>query len=116
MREIKFRAWHEGANEYPKVNKASDCLRWLEEGQPVIIEQYTGLKDMNGVEIYEGDIIAKPGWHYPISMTVEFGFHSDHSSYMFQLGWNLWEDEGYQVVGNIHENPELLEASHEEDN
>ena len=58
-REIKFRAWHEqGEMLYVGDDFGTthplDCCRYLMDGQPVTLMQFTGLKDCNGVEIYEG--------------------------------------------------------------
>lgn len=52
MREIKFRAWHAEAEEYCDGTTAN-MFSWLQDGQSVILEQYTGLKDCERVEIYE---------------------------------------------------------------
>ena len=63
MREIKFRAWHREQRTMLKkgdtygTSDDLDCVVYFMQGQPVELMQYTGLKDKNGVEIYEGDWI-----------------------------------------------------------
>lgn len=73
MREIKFRAWHNGVKT--KTGKwvvvphmlydenPGDCLRWRNDGQDISeIMQYTGLKDKSGLlDVYEGDIVSNDG-------------------------------------------------------
>lgn len=85
----------------------------------LVFEQYTGLKDKNGTEIYEGDIVQ----YYPRHNGVPYRVYWADKSAKFLIGrkgvvgqelssimYNL--DTGriaLEVIGNIHENPELLE-------
>ena len=61
--------------------------------------QYTGLKDMKAVEIFEGDIIQQ----HPISK-----YKSWEVKYTVSNGFDLSETADYEVIGNIYENPDLL--------
>ena len=114
MREIEFRAWHQEAKEmfYPETQ--SSVFRWKEDGQPIIIEQYTGLNDKNGVKIFEGDILRC--WRYGDEYVIEeckydlrYGFNPMHVPYDYDQDHPIYESNQLEVIGNIHQNPELLE-------
>ena len=81
------------------------------------VEQYTGLKDKNDKEIYEGDIVrwSFKGMNNRLIHTadaVEWKSYAEEEwPYSTISGFTLPDSEdGYEVIGNIHENPELLEG------
>lgn len=137
MREIKFRAWDVNTNSFAplagiyldKQTGASagyiDDLGFVGEVadenpsiEQWILEQYIGLKDTNGKEIYEGDIVSiqdRDGNERVIDSVIyrtdRFALKHENVRDNF-LSWITNAQANYQVVivGNIHENPELLEG------
>ena len=119
----KFRAWwiqdevmtHIDTLEFLQggIRVSDGC--WHEKflGDEVILMQYTGLKDKNGVEIYEGDVLFHPlqgrrKVFYPYSKTVaSYGLRNIDNGFgsTLQDSHAVWE-----VIGNIHESPELLSS------
>ena len=120
-REIKFRAWEDVGTKgtfrmtydigvLPIINQNE----WVENANifinptkgSSILMQYTGLKDKNGKEIYEGDIM-KDNWTDSIGY-IEFSdgqFKASSFGYAEDIACRMEESE---VIGNLYQNPELL--------
>lgn len=107
MREIKFRHIKpDGSVEFEQLNR---------EMSGGYIEQYTGLKDKNGKEIYEGDIIsfenekAHAGVLW-LDGKAMFGIKWLGCGIEDEFDFDNWDicRGPIEVIGNIHENPELL--------
>lgn len=134
MREIKFRAWDKRTKELVGVSDISWMkiaadnsyknsefyhLTGSEKGRhykapqdQVILMQFTGLLDKNGVEIYEGDIIkSHTGWKDQVVAWDDYraGFYAQ-----LPQGSDLAEimnsENRFEIIGNIYENKELLNA------
>ena len=125
MREIKFRAWNEvqekmvNWSEFLNTNMKNTFI--APESTGLLLMQYTGLKDKNGKEIYEGDILLAPVYFGSlkcvciyqqeniVSSIQGFGLYSYDSyfrTYRTLVESDEWDD--FEVIGNIYDNPELL--------
>lgn len=112
MRKIAFRAWDIINKKYyynvqdVYDEEIGDSFQDILDNKTLIVEQDTGLKDFNGVEIYEGDILQD------VDDNTIVGFAEyDEAFGEYDCGDNnLYEcTRDCVVVGNIHEQPELLE-------
>lgn len=142
MREIKFRAWDNAAKKYIDSKYVSiDGFGLLHVAKHIvknffrpphtrknpwfIVEQFTGLKDKNGTEIYEGDIIQFEFWNEKYYRQIAYNSAiasyeaitvasptskklRQKAKYSFSELYKI-SSKGFKVVGNIHENPELME-------
>ena len=129
-REIKFRVWDKLEKRfdlnYHLTMDLNGCVHNLQNGaggEDYEIQQFTGLLDKNGKEIWEGDVIeekwADKSKHLS---TVKFGFHEAPCSQLIGVGWfhepinESWRESNVftektkhlKVIGNIYQNPELL--------
>jgi len=144
MREIKFRAWEKFEKDYAKEMGSNGEMHYgdawkeneeLQEKRTVVIAgfyhdsgwdwndfeimQFTGLKDKNGKEIYEGDILKRlhhvtkeyePNY-YILDVFEEGGFWARTKNYgtdhEYRVSGSIIKDGSFEIVGNVYENKEL---------
>lgn len=132
--EPKFRAWLKDEKEMqnvlafdtrghsflgiegPHVTVDGWCDNF-EVGKQAVLMQSTGLKDKNGVEIFEGDVVICLGPDLEETFsTVAFAegaFCVNHKHLGVEFEFLYFVDSAMEVIGNIYENPELLEPDYE---
>ena len=135
MREIKFRAWdtdkermiqgrdgmiaHKSVihciNNKPNPNKRGTWMSELGYMCNGILMQYTGLKDKNGKEIYEGDIVEVKHRNHVVEIRFEGGcFRGLDYNEKTKVLLEIFNEE-CEIIRNIYEKPELLEEKKEEE-
>lgn len=134
-REIKFRAWDKNENKiyqdydmskygFAIQNSSSATLNniiLMLGSNNIELMQYTGLKDKNGVEIYEGDIVEYGSDHFPLVKRIVVWnqqyccYKTSNSKNRTATSPQLTADKVFKtnmrVIGNIYETPELLKQT-----
>jgi len=126
MREIKFRAWDKFSEKWldieeyvidPEDGAVGEVSGYeiVDVNYDAILEQYTGINDKNGVDIYEGDYIRTKSNIYKVEwFNTAFWAIPEDGNGSSQPIYRLYEYEDgtayrLEVIGNIHENADLLE-------
>ncbi len=121
MREIKFRAWdtykkiwteykiHEGIVFFLDKNTGVWVGKYDEGYKEFDLMQYTGLRDKNDTEIYDGDIVIHHSRIYKIIFNAEEArFVLRDDEFELEIPFTNNNSKRMEIVGNIYENPELL--------
>lgn len=124
MREIKFRAWDKDLKRWTNYSidddllmfydKHAECWEADQEGERFILCQYIGLKNFNGKEIYEGDIVRAVGFFSWIGVAKyseknqAFIFEDIDKNYRGSIVFMSQFAQNFKLLGNIYENPGLL--------
>lgn len=122
MREIKFRAWdahkrmwteyriHDGVVYFLDKNTGVWVGKYDKRYKEFNFMEYSGLKDKNNKEIYEGDIIFLHGSKYKVIFKTEGArFVLRNDEFELEITFINNNNERMEILGNVYENPELTE-------
>lgn len=132
MREIEFRAWDKKRKGWIAGGDAIDlnhCMRYnaiffdndhLSDSYirdcDIELMQYTGLKDKHGKEIYEGDVLRMDGQATASMEWCDCAWYMRPvDSHYWCDDWDLYDCCRMEIIGNIYEHPELLQAPRQPD-
>ena len=105
MRDIKFRVWDNDENNFWGEGRSLSLVSLVSDSivndDSTVLEQYTGLKDKNGVEIYENDILKSVNGNQDVVIYIDGRFEP--------ICW--YNPVSFEVIGNIHESADLLEET-----
>jgi len=116
MREIKFRAWSLDTKQWIHSKMVNASILYYQRDKESALMEHTGLKDKNGVEIFEGDILNLNGDIHTVGfkdgcfVLLEETIFNKKIEPLYDHFFKEYEGTDLEVVGNIHENSELLEA------
>lgn len=120
-REIKFRAWYPGDKSMHVISFAdlAELQFWCSlhehddfEKHPERLMQFTGLCDKNGKEVYESDIGKCDNGYTGVIIRDRYMFIvKGYQNSCHDTPYDAFESDNFEIIGNIYENPELLEGA-----
>ena len=122
MRRVKYRTWNKLIKKMSNPFTLDEIIGeegelWTPDSFPLhdpglyIIMQYTGLKDVNGKEIYEGDIVKWKSTHKVASGKIRIDtvtWDQETACYLLMPFIHELHTADMGIIGNIHQNPELV--------